>query len=1233
MSNKIKLSMVAASVCGALAMTSVQASVNLNAEIPNGINGFEHTQSSHAKPTNPLKALSKHYYIVRLESNALVKTQGAVDAERNGNGLMMQSQAVKSQRQVLAKERNVFANKLAQSIPGAKVDRHFDATMNAVVVKSDKDIYEQLQALPGVTRVFKEERYQAQMDASLSLINAPVVWEKLGGDRSVGKGIRVAVIDSGIVPTNPMFDDAGMEAPTGALPSDDYCRTVDSSFCNNKLIVARYSTPTFSQPDFQTFSPLDKDGHGTHVAGTAVGSAVTADYDGYNLELSGVAPGAYLMSYKALYEGGGSNIMLIEALEHALEDGADVINNSWGGGYGSDPTNSAYAEVFENIQEAGVVAVVSAGNGGAGANTIGGPANLASVLSVANTNHGRIFTTGMALDGGENILHVSSSDTPHNTAISAKPVAAKTISPDNVEGCEPFPAGSFTDAFAVVSRGGCNFSVKVKNATDAGAKAVLIYNNRVGTPFIMDTAGEATPAFMVSQDDGEAIITAISAEGFAGQLAIDGVNRTAISEAARDSMRESSSRGPNGDPSIFKPNVAAPGTNILSAHLDVDGMASFAELSGTSMAGPHIAGAAALLKQQYPQWTPQEIKSALTNTSVTDGLKKEDEVTPADGFDVGAGRVDLDKAFDAKVTFSEMGLSETLCVDSCDYSVTVRNMTDEAMKLHFKGVAIGDGVTVGDINSSVELAAYGEEGDAKATSITLNITGAEFEAWQFGRLEAYNEAGERVGHVPLAAFAASTSLPGLAVSTSGASNTAAFDVNVGYMNETIEGQVAINSVLPSSLELVEDSFTVDVQSGTQILAGADMPTRHIAWTGSLGKASISSAIQNGLAIDLKARDEYRPGCEDTCDDADFKFNLGAIGDGYTFKLAGKEYNYITVTTNGLIVAGDGSASGTGTNEAIPSANGQNGLIAPLWADFDLQGPSETEGGAVYVALLSFTDDADNVTTYFVTEWADAQLYQDNSGDKFTFQSWIRLNGDEEHFFNYVKVPKMPSKATVGIENSNGLVGLQTYYNGEGTAPAAGQLIAYDYANGGSVNLGVKVKLADNAQIKAGVADMVEMDEDTTSEAIDVLANDNAQHIDLIPVTLTARGGENQRAVQSVSFTNPEGGFDPATLALVDAPANGTVEIKEGKVVYKPEADFFGVDSFTYTAKAAGESTLMLAPTKVTINVADVAEPTPPAVVDKPVEAPSSSSGSLGWLSLLALPFALLRRKSSVSLRK
>ncbi|WP_105166555.1 S8 family serine peptidase [Pseudoalteromonas sp. T1lg23B] len=1215
MSNKIRMSAIAASVCGALMMANAQAGVGevlslKSMEIEN--------QKTFTKGSKDDMLVKQQYYIVRLESPALVNVKGALQKNASGNKYSMQSQAVQSHVQVLAQERSQFASTMAQAIPGAQVERHFDSTINAVVVKSQQDIYEQLKALPGVTKVFKSQTYTQQMDSSLSLINAPVAWEKLGGDRNVGKGIRVAIVDSGIVPTNPMFDDSGMEAPSD-LPTDDYCHTVEPSFCNNKVIVARYSLPTGDMAG-EVYSPLDKGGHGTHVAGTAAGSSVSAEYKGAAVELSGVAPGAYIMVYKGLFNGSGSDVMLLEALEYALEDGADVINNSWGGGYGTDPKDSLYKEIFENIEKAGVVAVVSAGNGGSGAMTIGGPANLESVISVANTNHGRIFTSGMKLDGGENIIHITGSNTPGDIVISAKPVAAAAVDSENVEGCQPFSAGAFNDAFAVISRGLCNFSTKAKNAADAGAKAIVIYNNRPGSAFVMDMASEMLPAFMIDQTDGEALVEAISAEGFDGMLSVDGISQIVHDEAAKDSVTSSSSRGPNGDPSIFKPNIAAPGTNTLSAGLNAsDGSASFTEKTGTSMSGPHVAGAAALLKQKYPTWSAEEIKSALANTSYTEGLKKSDTVTPADGFDVGAGRLDLAGAIDAQVTFSDMGLSEVLCLESCDYNVTVRNMTDSAMKLSFKVVGLGDGVSAGEHTSELELAAHGEAGDAKAASLTLNITGTSLDDWQFARLEAYNEAGERVGHVPLAAYAASASLPGLAISTSGASLTEEFDVNISFTNEQLDGQLFIDSLLPESLEMVDGSFTNKLANGEEVQSGVNVETGHIGWIGTLDRAKFSGAM--GAGINYRLQGQTDPvDCSGNCDDTQYSLNLA--GAGFTMKLGGKEYGSVTVTSNGLVIAGSGTGEGTGGNSSIPSTSGQNSLIAPFWTDLDLQGDGETEGGQMYFGLASTTD-----STYLVLEWADAQLFSDTSGDTFSFQAWISLNGEEEVLFNYIDVPRIPERLTVGVENDAGSIGLQAYYNGEGQAPVANQLMQFTYQLGGDLDLGVKVKLAEDAHIKVGAADVIEMDEDTVSEAIDVLANDTAQHIDFIPLTMRVSGADNERAIQSVVFDAPEAGFDAATLAVVDAPANGTVEFVEGKAVYTPNADFFGTDSFTYTAKAAGESELMLAPTTVTIEVADVAEPEPePTTPDVTPEPKKSSSGSLAWLMLLAAPFAALRRR-------
>ncbi len=133
-----------------------------------------------------------------------------------------------------------------------------------------------------------------------------------------------------------------------------------------------------------------------------------------------MAPGAYLMAYKALFQvfradgtvtGSGSNVMLLEALDWAVKDGADVINNSWGGGAGGDPAASPYQESFLAAEAAGVVVVTAAGNDGPGAKTIGCPSCIESGISVASTTHGRYFANKVTA-GGEDFLAIAGSEFP-----------------------------------------------------------------------------------------------------------------------------------------------------------------------------------------------------------------------------------------------------------------------------------------------------------------------------------------------------------------------------------------------------------------------------------------------------------------------------------------------------------------------------------------------------------------------------------------------------------------------------------------------------------------------------------------------------------------------------------------------------------------------------------------------------------------------------------------------------
>lgn len=283
-------------------------------------------------------------FIVELESPSLsmykggISTLAATAPAKKGQKINVLSSQAHSYSSHLVQEQNKFASALSKVSANTKVERQFKTLFNGVTLVGQGLSIEQLMAIPGVKAVYPEAMYEINMDASLEVINSQAMWAAVDGMENAGKGIKVAVIDGGIRPENPMFADNGFAAPTGALPTDDYCSTVDTTFCNNKLIVARWSQPTFPVCADEYMSPLGFGGHGTHVAGTAVGNQVNTTYRGVDVTLSGVAPAAYLMAYKALYSkadcsgGSGSNIMLMEALEHAVNDGADVINNSWGEG-------------------------------------------------------------------------------------------------------------------------------------------------------------------------------------------------------------------------------------------------------------------------------------------------------------------------------------------------------------------------------------------------------------------------------------------------------------------------------------------------------------------------------------------------------------------------------------------------------------------------------------------------------------------------------------------------------------------------------------------------------------------------------------------------------------------------------------------------------------------------------------------------------------------------------------
>ncbi|MEJ2401695.1 MAG: S8 family serine peptidase [Xanthomonadales bacterium] len=534
---------------------------------------------------------------------------------------------------------------------------------------------ERARDLPQVRSVAPDQVYRLQTYAGPQWLGADAIWEGLAGYPDArGEGVVVGVIDSGINWDHPSFsDDAeadfSFQNPYGeglGLCSDP------EVLCNQKLVgVYDFVTDDPETPDVEEeyTKGKDNDGHGSHTASIAAGRAIDVTSDGASRTISGVAPRANLVTYRVCYigitdpessdNGGCQGSAILSAIDQAIVDGVDVINYSIGG----DPRNpwqpGSDHIAFLNARAAGIFIASSAGNSGPNPGTVGAPALAPWIVAVGNATHNLIRGTvvdnftggaspapealiGASLRGGSGKLPIVHARDYGFPLCGTGPAELGATCTSNTGASNPW-AGErpFNGEIVVCDRGTYGRVEKGRNVQLAGASGFILANADGSLQNVVaDT--HCLPASHLGQADGDILRTWLaSGDGHGAQISSV---MDVESDAAADELAVSSSRGPAGESyptlgNLLKPNLIAPGTQILAAYSDL----SVRKLSGTSMASPHVAGAAALIKSVHPDWTANELVSAI-ETTATQALAKDENGDPATTEQVGAGRPQIDEA-------------------------------------------------------------------------------------------------------------------------------------------------------------------------------------------------------------------------------------------------------------------------------------------------------------------------------------------------------------------------------------------------------------------------------------------------------------------------------------------------------------------------------------------------------------------------------------------------------------
>ncbi|KAJ8748211.1 hypothetical protein K2173_000619 [Erythroxylum novogranatense] len=553
--------------------------------------------------------------------------------------------------------------------------------INGFAANLEEEVAAEIARHPSVVSVFLNQGKKLHTTHSWSFLgleqnDGVVPSDSLWKKARFGEDVIIGNLDTGVWPESKSFSEEGY----GPIPSKwkGICQTgSDLSFhCNRKLIGARYFNKGYASvagPLNSSYNrPRDGDGHGSHTLSTAGGNFV-AGASVFNFGkgvAKGGSPKARVAAYRVCYPVTISNECfdadILAAFDAAIDDGVDVLSVSIGGNPTPFFNDSVAIGSFHAVKH-GIIVVCSAGNSGP---TVGTVSNVAPwQITVGASTIDREFPSFVVLGNHMSYKGQSLSDTalPTNKYFPLMSAADATRPNASIADALLCKDGTLDQEKAkgkiLVCLRGINARVdKGKQAALAGAVAMVLANSELNANDV-NADPHVLPVAQLTYLDGVAVFNYINSTKF--PVAYITRPKTQIGTRPAPVMAAFSSKGPNIiTPEILKPDITAPGVNVIAAYTEEQGPTNqafdtrrvlFNSLSGTSMSCPHVSGIVGLLKTLHPSWSPAVIRSAIMTTAGT----KDNYIEPilnasyskANAFNYGSGHVRPNQAMDPGLVY------------------------------------------------------------------------------------------------------------------------------------------------------------------------------------------------------------------------------------------------------------------------------------------------------------------------------------------------------------------------------------------------------------------------------------------------------------------------------------------------------------------------------------------------------------------------------------------------------